>query len=177
MSKLASAALLVCLAGCASSGTQSKQWPPLAPPVSFEHAQRTTQTVVIDRDAQSHRMLCVLELGPRGLVLVAFTELGQRLFTIEYGPDTFAIDASPVLPPQFEPSLVLADLQLVYWPLDVLRKSLNDGWSVTESQPNAERRLMHDGEVVAEARHAADGTIDIRRTSLGYHMTIAAVAH
>jgi hypothetical protein len=175
MSKLASAALLVCLAGCASLGTQSKQSPPLAPPISFPQAQRTTQTVVIDRDGQTHRTLCVLELGPRGLVLVAFTELGQRLFTIEYGPDKFAIDTSPVLPPQFEASLVLADLQLVYWPLDVLRNSLHDSWSVTESPSNAERRLMHEGNVVAEARHDADGSIDIRRASLGYHMTIVAV--
>ena len=151
--------------------------PPLASPIPFAPAQRTTQTVTIDREGQTHRMLCILELGPRGLVLVAFTELGQRLFTIEYGPDKFSIDTSPVLPPRFDAKLVLADLQLVYWPLKLLQESLNDGWSVTESQPNAVRRLMHDGQVVAEAHHDADGTIDIQRASLGYRMTIAAVAN
>ncbi len=176
MSKLASGALLMSLVGCASL-TGSTQSPPLAPPIPFAQAQRSTQTVVIDRGGQTYRMLCILELGTRGLVLVAFTELGQRLFTIEYGPEKFTIDSSPVLPAQFDAKLVLADLQLVYWPLDVLRKSLSDGWSVAVLQTNDARQLTHDGEIVAEARHDADGTIDIRRPLLGYHMTIAAVAN
>ena len=176
MSKLVSAALLMTLAfGCAPF-TRSTQAPPLAPPIAFPQAQRTTQTVVITHDSQSHRMLCVLELGPRGLVLVAFTELGQRLFTIAYGPEEFAIDTSPVLPSQFDPKRVLADLQLVYWPLDVFRKSLSEGWVIAESS-DAARRLTHDGDVVAEVSYGANGTIEVRRESLRYDMTISAVAN
>ena len=169
--------LCACLVGCSSVAMRSVQSPPLAPPITFTDAQRSTQTVVITRNGQSYRMLCILELGPRGLVLVAFTELGQRLFTLEYGPQRYAIDVSPALPPQFDAKRVLADLQLVYWPLNLFEKSLNAGWSVTGSDVGDARRLTHDGEVVASVRREADGTIDIERPALGYHMTIDAVAN
>ena len=87
MSRLAPTALfallIACLIGCSSVAPQS---PPLAPPLTFTDSQRMTQTATISRDGENYRMLCILEFGGRGLVLVAFTELGQRLLTIEYGP-------------------------------------------------------------------------------------------
>jgi hypothetical protein len=177
MSKLAVAVLFAGLIGCASFAPHTTQLPPLAPPIAFDEARRTTQTVVITRNEQSYRMLCVLEFGRHGLVLVAFSELGQRLLTIQYGPDRYAIDLSPVVPLQFDAKLVLADLQLVYWPLDVLRKSLRNGWSVAAAESHNARTLVHDGDLVAESAREADGTIDLRRPSLGYQMTITAVAN
>jgi hypothetical protein len=137
---------------------QSTQSPPLVPPITFADAQRTTQTVVITRNGQSYRMLCILELGTHGLVLVAFTELGQRLLTLEYGPQRYAIDVSPVVSPQFDAKRVLADLQLVYWPLNAFEESLRAGWSVSGSDTGDARRLVHNGELVATVRREADGT-------------------
>ncbi len=178
MSRLAPTALfallIACLIGCSSVAPQS---PPLAPPLTFADSQRTTQTATISRDGENYRMLCILEFGGRGLVLVAFTELGQRLLTIEYGPDRFSIDLSPTLPPHFDAKLVLSDLQLVYWPMNVLDKSLRAGWSVSQSDAGDTRQLTHDGAVVATMQRRADGTIDIERPSLGYHMTITAAGN
>ena len=174
MSRLTSTTLIACLIGCASVAPES---PPLAQPLTFADSQRMTQTATIARDGETYRMLCILEFGRRGLVLVAFTELGQRLLTIEYGPDRFTIDLSPVLPDRFDAKLVLADLQLVYWPLNVLDKSLRAGWSVSQSATGDMRRLTHDGAVVATVDRRTDGTIAIERPSMGYNMTITATAN
>jgi hypothetical protein len=80
------------------------------------------------------------------------------------------------LPPQFDAKLVLSDLQLVYWPMNVLDKSLRAGWSVSQSDAGDTRQLTHDGAVVATVQRRA-GTIDIERPSLGYHMTISAAGN
>jgi len=173
MSKLTLSLVTCALIGCTSNPL--RQSPALAPAIAFAHAERYTQLVVISRNAEDYRLLCILELSERGLVLVAFTELSQRLFTLEYGPDRrLAIDRSAMLPNSFDAKLVLADLQLVYWPMTLLRSSLRDGWSVTEADDG--RHLLHDGEVVADV-HRVDGTIDIQRPLLGYHMTIAMVSN
>lgn len=169
-------ALLVigALVGCSTSATRTTSSQPLAPFVGFAQPQRYTQTVMFTRDEQDYRMLCVLELDERGLVLAAFTELGQRLFTLEYRSQHPKVDRSPGLPPSFDANLVLADLQLVYWPLRLLQESSKKGWTVVEPIAGNERRLVHDNNVVAVVRRNADGSIDLWRPALHYHMTIVA---
>jgi len=164
------------LIGCSTVATRDTPSPPLAPFIGFAQPQRYTQTVTITRDGQDYRMLCVLELDERGLVLVAFTELGQRLFTLEYRSRKPKVDPSPVLPATFDANLVLGDLQLVYWPIRLLQESSNKGWSVVEPIGGNERRLVHDKDVVAVVRRNANGSIDIWRPALRYHMTIVAAS-
>jgi len=176
MSKLVAAVVVSALVGCSSHTLRSAQPVPLAPWVAFVESQRYTQTVLIRHKEQVYRMLCVLELGERGLVLVAFTELGQRLFTLEYGPDRLSIDRSPALPTSFNVKLVLADLQLVYWPLNDIQHSLKPGWSLVESAADNTRHLMHGDETVADV-HRSVGVTAIRRPQLGYQMTIEAVSN
>jgi len=164
------------LVGCSTAALRPSQSPHLAPFVGFAQPQRYTQSVTISRDGQDYRMLCVLELNERGLVLVAFTELGQRLFTLEYRSRHHVVDRGPMLPKSFDADLVLADLQLVYWPLGLLQASSRDGWSVVEPISGNERRLLHDNDVVAIVHRSANGAIDISRPTLGYHMTIVAAS-
>jgi hypothetical protein len=176
MSKLMAMLVVGALVGCSTSATRSTPSPPLAPFVGFAQPQRYTQTVTITRDGQDYRMLCVLELNERGLVLVAFTELGQRLFTLEYRSHHPRVDRSSALPQTFDANLVLADLQLVYWPLRLLQESSNKGWTVVEPIAGNERRLVHDNDVVAIVRRSAEGSIDLWRPALRYHMTIVAAS-
>jgi len=164
------------LVGCSSAAMRPSQSPHIAPFVGFAQPQRYTQTVTVSRDGQDYRMLCVLELNEHGLVLVAFTELGQRLFTLEYRSRHPAVDPSPMLPKSFDANLVLADLQLVYWPLSLLQESSHDGWSVVEPISGNERRLLHDNDIVAIVHRNANGSIDIWRPSLRYHMNIVAAS-
>jgi hypothetical protein len=80
------------------------------------------------------------------------------------------------LPPTFDSNLVLADLQLVYWPLHLLQEASNNGWSVVEPIAGNERRLLHESDVVALVRRSDNGSIDIWRPALRYHMTIVAAS-
>jgi hypothetical protein len=176
MSKLMATIVVGALVGCSSAALQPAQSPPLAPFVGFAQPQRYTQAVTINRDGQDYRMLCVLELDEHGLVLVAFTELGQRLFTLEYRSRHPTVDRSAMLPATFDANLVLADLQLVYWPLSLLQESSKNGWLVVEPIAGNERRLLHDKDVVAIVHRNANGSIDILRPALRYHMTIEATS-
>jgi hypothetical protein len=172
MSKLMATIVVGALVGCSTAAQRPAQSPPLAPYAGFAQPQRYTQAVTINQDGQDYRMLCVLELGEHGLVLVAFTELGQRLFTLEYRSHHPKVDRSPMLPATFDAKLVLADLQLVYWPLSLLQESSKSGWTVVEPIGGNERRLVHDNGVVAVVRRNANGSIEIWRPALRYHMTI-----
>src|SRR5262245_35771160 len=174
MSKLMALLVVGALIGCSTSAPRTASTPPLAPYVGFSQPQRYTQTATITRDDQDYRMLCVLELNERGLVLVAFTELGARLFTLEYRSQHPRVDRSPALPPTFDANLVLSDLQLVYWPLQLLQASADKGWTVVEPPAGNQRVLVHDNTAVAIVRRNADQSIELWRPALHYHVTIVA---
>lgn len=86
--------------------------------------------------------------------VVGLSALGMRLFTIRYDGKSASVDNTLPLPPQLTPERLLADLQLVYWPLYILRPPLRAaGWDITEPAPGT-RRLRRDERVIAEVHYA-----------------------
>jgi hypothetical protein len=80
--------------------------------------------------------------------------MGVRLFTIKYDGQTTTIDNTLPIPPQLTPERLLADLQLVFWPLETLQQPLaTAGWQVSEATPGT-RRLRHGTQLVAEVHYA-----------------------
>lgn len=94
------------------------------------------------------RFIAQLELSGTDLRMAALNPLGQRLFVLH--DDGERLDYRPFGPlaGRFAPGYVLADLQLMHWPLAALKPSLADaGLRLTQS--GNQRRLWRGRRLIA----------------------------
>jgi hypothetical protein len=88
------------------------------------------------------------------MTIVGLSAMGVRIFTIKYDGQSTSVENTLPIPPQLTPERLLADFQLVYWPLGALRPPLEAaGWKVTEPAPGT-RRLRRDDRLLVEVHYA-----------------------
>jgi hypothetical protein len=99
---------------------------------------------------------CVVTVKNGTMTVVGLSAMGLRVFTIRYDGQNTTVDNTLPIPAQLTPERILADMQLVLWPLQALDSVLRQaGWELTEPAP-ATRRLRRDARVVAEVHYAGD---------------------
>ena len=145
------------LAGCATSGVMhrgaaSPSRPLASPAAAGEHA--VSQVV---RGAVGDRVMtlsCVVSVKDGVMSVVGLNAMGVRLFTIRYDGKQVSVDKSFAVPDAITPDRLLADLQLVYWPLSSLQDTLKPaGFDVTEPSAGT-RRLRRGDRLIAEVHLA-----------------------
>jgi hypothetical protein len=146
---------LLALGACAGS-------PPLAPAASLRPlvapaslgSERVVNQVV--RGAFGARELtfnCVVTVKQGVMTLVGMNSFGVRIFTVRYDGKAVQSETAPAMHGPFMPEILLADMQLVFWPLASLEKPmLEAGWQLSESTPGI-RRLRRGEQLVAEAHY------------------------
>jgi hypothetical protein len=145
------------LAGCASHLPQaSGDARPLVAPSTAGADKSVSQIVRGAFGLRDMTMNCVVTLQDGAMTVVGLSALGLRVFTIRYDGATTTVDNSLPVPPQLTPERLLADLQLVYWPLHALAPPLTSaGWQLSEPAPGT-RRLRRDDRIVAEVHYSND---------------------
>jgi len=138
--------LLTCLSTClctcsllpTTDNTDSFDYLPLAQPIG--PSRRIVQQIKAIWPGHQENMLCVLELDNRHIAIAGLSKEGVSLFNLNYDGNTVKLDKSPLLPTSFSPELIVKDLQLVYWPLAELQKTLPQQWRLETG--NNYRRLF-----------------------------------
>jgi hypothetical protein len=147
-----SLSLLQACTHLAPTGTQGTATRPLVPPASLA-ADRAANQVV--RGAFGEREMtfnCVLSKQGNVLTVVGLTAMGVRAFTLKYDGQTINVENNLPVPPQLTPELLLADIQLVFWPLSALQPALAAaGWQLTE--PFSGTRRLRRGDTLAAEVH------------------------
>ena len=101
-------------------------------------------------------MNCVVTVKGGVMTVVGLSAMGVRLFTIKYDGQSTSVDHTLPIPPQLTPERLIADMQLVFWPLAAIEQPLHAaGWQVSEVAPGT-RRLKHGSQLVAEVHYADD---------------------
>jgi hypothetical protein len=158
MPRFVAIAVVVLLAGCGTHTTQPATGDgsrPLLAPVTLGSARAVNQIVRGALGERELTMNCVVTVKDGVMSIVGLSALGVRLFTIKYDGQATTIDNALPIPPQLTPERLLADLQLVFWPLDALKQPLaTAGWQVSEPTPGT-RRLRHATQLVAEVHYAS----------------------
>jgi uncharacterized protein DUF3261 len=99
---------------------------------------------------------CVITVKDGAMTLVGLNSFGVRLFTVRYDGDTVSSETAPGMSVPLMPERLLADLQLVYWPLSNLAKPMADaGWQLSEPADGI-RRLRRGEQLVAEAHYSSE---------------------
>ena len=122
--------------------TQQAVLMPMAPPV--EPSRRVVQQITALWTDRKETLLCVLELDKQRIAMAGLTNDGLSLFNLTYDGKTIVSDKSPLLPDLVAPEFIITDLQLVYWPVTVLQKSLHGSpWRLEVDKTH--RRLYYQG--------------------------------
>jgi len=170
--------LVLMLGACVGSPPRAPAaapWP-LVPPASLGGERIVSQVV---RGAFGSRELtfnCVVTVKDGSMTLVGMNSLGLRLFTIRYDGKDVQSETAPALQGPLMPERLIADMQLVFWPLASLEKPLREaGWQLSEPAPGI-RRLRRGDELIAEAHYGGADPWSARswlvNFELGYSLQI-----
>jgi hypothetical protein len=194
---LISFVLLIGLAGCMATRPHGASPPetagraaaspqplfPLAPPQG--PSRRIVQQLTAHWPGRDETLLCVLELDSRHIAMAGLTPDGLSLFDLSYDGQTLRADKNPLVPKTLVPELIVADLQLAYWPLDKLRQQLPKSMKL-EAGPGF-RRLIGQGQPLAEVRYSnPDGltqasawpkSVELNHLKYHYRLTIRTVSY
>ena len=129
---------------------------PLLAPTTLNGERAVTQIVRGAFGGREMTMNCVVTVKGGTMTVVGLSAMGVRIFTIKYDGQATSVDNTLPVPAQLTPERLVADLQLVFWPLATLDKPLSDaGWQVSETGPGT-RRLRRDDRLIAEVHYASN---------------------
>ncbi len=107
--------------------------------------------------------------------------LGRKALTVDWTGTDIAYDAAPWFPDRLRPQNMLADLVLIYWPPEVLRRALAPAHAEFEAAPD-HRAVRRDGTelIRADITPGPGGDPDrarvqYRNAGFGYSLDIRAV--
>ena len=123
---------------------------PMAPPAG--PSRRVVQQITAQWPDRTETLLCVLELDKQRIAMAGLTNDGISLFNLTYDGKTIVSDKSPILPDSVTPEFIITDLQLVYWPVALLQKSLHGSSWRLEVDSN-HRRLYYQGNKTVEVNY------------------------
>lgn len=150
------ALVLLALAGCASQRAQFGDGlvRPLLAPATLGEERSVSQIVRGAFGSREMTLNCVVAVQDGVMTVVGLSAMGVRVFTIRYDGTTTTVDNSLPVPAQLTPERLLADLQLVHWPLRPLQAALRGGgWELSEPAPGT-RRLRRGEQLIAEVHYA-----------------------
>lgn len=149
---------LLALGACAvspASRPAASAWP-LVTPASLGSERAVSQVV---RGAFGSRELTfngVVTVQAGTVTLVGLNSFGVRLFTLRYDGTAVQSETAPAMPGPFMPERLLADMQLVFWPLASLEIPMSEaGFQLSEPSPGI-RRLRRGGQLIAEAHYGSE---------------------
>ena len=179
------AALLLVVGGCTqpvmrptAAADNTLPPTPLLPPSSLGQARQVEQRLSGAYGDQNFELRCVVLVSADRLLLIGLMPWGQTAFELNYDGETITAK-SALLPQDFDPARLAADLQLALWPLERLEPVYREaGWSLSEPAPGV-RRLRRDGAIVAEVHYADDDPWNGRLwlVNLRYGYTLAVDSH
>ena len=136
---------------------------PMAPPTGT--ARRVIQQITALWPGRKETMLCVLELDNQRIAMAGLTNDGVGLFNLTYDGKTVVSDKSPLLADSVVPEFIITDLQLAYWPVNVLQKSLQGSAWRLEADSN-HRLLYYQGDKTIEVIYLLPDAVWVRSVEL-----------
>lgn len=139
--KLVAALLLLFLIGCTHSSISTQINVDIAPQAQFSLTlpskalwnTELSQQMEIRYGDNVHQLILLTAFNAESIGIVALTPAGIPLFELSFNENK-QINVVKHLPIDgLSPEYVLADLQLVYWPLQQLNNQLSEGTSLVEN--------------------------------------------
>lgn len=177
------------LQACASAPPPGDQDRPLiAPgraltlpsPATFGRKADVAQLITVHWRDQTFAFEAFITISPEQVVVAGIDGMGRRAMTITWRDTGMTQEAASWLPEGMRPGPVLADIVMLYWPEDVVRRALEPAGATLVAEGT--RRLVRIGAApVLEADYTYDSgaawprRVRYRNLSWGYSMEIESV--
>lgn len=153
-------ASLCALAACAplrapGAARSADAVPTLAAPSSAP-PRAALQLVRAAYGDRSFSLQCAVSVTAQKLTVIGLTGVGQRMFTLDWQDGEVQLTRSPLAPNELDPRRLLADLQLVLWPLASIAPLWAQAGLVVTEPFEGVRRVQRGVELVAEVHYASD---------------------
>lgn len=160
--------LLSLFYGCAEKGTELRQVyitygikSDLMPLPALAEAEIHPQKITAEFNGNEYIVTGVIEISSSSVTAIALSDFG-RIFTISYTGNAINYELSPFSPfgGKFVPEYVINDIQMIYYPLDLLKQHLPAKITVSETASGEGRRryFSRSGKIFAEISYQ-DGVI------------------
>ncbi len=155
--------ILLLLGGCASSAGQQETSAVLAPnlrltlprPADMGKSIEAVQMITARHDGRDFTFEAHLSITPERVLLVGLDPMGQRVMTVTWRESGITVDASPFLPKEVRPGSMLADIVVLYWPEEAVRRSLADAGARLAVTDKSRDVTAADGQEVLHADYAS----------------------
>jgi hypothetical protein len=162
---------------CTLSGAGPAPERALAPPSAM--GDRAFQQVLTLRTGEAERrMIAAGQIRDGVLVLALLTPEGVELLRLRQDGDRLEVRRERDLPPGMKPRAIVADFQLIHWPVTALRAVLDDAWTLRE-RPR-ERILSYRGEPLVRIgyqRRPWQGAVTLEHLRYGYRLEVRTLSH
>ncbi len=104
--------------------------------------------------------------------------LGRKALTVDWNGDDIVYSLAPGIPETLQPQNILADLVLIYWPPEVLRRALAPAHAGFETTAGHRAVVRNGIEIIRADFSPGDTTparVSYRNLALGYSLDIRAV--
>ena len=138
---LAALVVSLALAACAHAPREPHASPP-RPLASLDAAGERAVSQVVRGAVGSREVTlnCVVSLQQGTMKVVGLNAMGVRLFTLSHDGKQPRVEKAPGVPEALTADRLLADLQLVYWPLPSLQQALRPaGYELLDTSPGTRR--------------------------------------
>ena len=161
------------LGGCAMAQSQVVRLGLKLPPAALGEAVSLQQHLIVEREERIEELDVVLEIDAEHLALVGLA-FGQRVLTMNYDGATLTSWRHFLLPKRVRSEDILEDIQLTYWPVEVIRQALPDGWRIEDTERR--RTLFSGGTPVMVIDYSGqprwNGKVELSNLRYGYRLTI-----
>ena len=145
----------------------------LRPPETFGQTLSVLQRIEAQHGERIFETLVQLEINPEQVILVGFTSVGVRTFTVRWSGTELITEALAGVDMPFGPKYILADLQIALWP----EIPAADALQIRETQePPYVREVLRAGVPVVRVRYETmpvwQGRIDYHHLERGYRLSI-----
>jgi hypothetical protein len=118
--------------------------------------------------------------SPQRVTLIAIDSLGRRALTATRTSDQLVFEPAPWVPESLRAANILADMAIVYWPEDAIRRALA-GSTATLRSGKGDRAIVIDGREIVHVDYEGDpdepwnGRARYRNVAFGYALDLRSV--
>jgi len=121
-----------------------------------------------------------VSVSPERLMLVGLDPFGRRALTVTLSDTGIAVDAAPWLPTGLKAENILADIAIIYWPEEAVRRALSSTNAVLRVDPGGRSILAGGQEVVrvdyaSQQSEAWSGAARYRNNAFDYELDLRSV--
>jgi hypothetical protein len=154
--------LMMSSAACAARYTVSAGTTTIAPGLELAiptgrdlgYSIEATQLITAHFRNQVQVFQAYITVTPDKITVVALDPFGDRAMTIIATDDGIHAEVAPIVPSVLRPGNILADIAIVYWPTDAIKRALADTPAIV-SDDAKERTISIDGREVVHVSYCA----------------------